>query len=368
MIPIGSLFNVFYMDVLNDVKFQDVSFTSASGSLFSVNRSVLASASQMCCDFMLDLNNFANAGDDHVHISTNFSNDELRSLMEFLTCGSLPSDDVSKQLDVSKANIFAAIGIDLLYVSTGVRNPSNRSNLEPCHIAMQPEVKLKQEDVKSEPSEDGDCQEYMPGSDDGEDEEEKKPLVKMRKATKAKKRKAPVTKEDNDSVDKPPEAKRSKPVDFFHFPQDGARELDLFKYHCRQCIRGFKDLDDYRQHFLRHRYEKADYERPYTCLRCFHFRGKFSELEKHMRESECKDGRYNDADSTITYFCAFCPGEGTIHQTVDEFNKHLQVGSLLILASTFKRSAALPGVLDVDKQLLVGQRTQLKGNGYFKQC
>ena len=49
------------------------------------------------------------------------------------------------------------------------------------------------------------------------------------------------------------------------------------------------------------------------------------QLGKHLKESSCKDTRYKDDTSSITYFCAFCTNEGAVFDTVDAFNKHLQV-------------------------------------------
>ena len=227
LVPLGTLFDVFYLDVINDAHFQDVCFKSVSGKTFKVNRSVLASASQLCCDLMPEIDT-----EECVHISTNIEDSELACLMDFLKSGSLPAAKTNAfQLDVTKANVFAALGIDLMFVSTGIK-----SRLEP---------EVKQGVIKSEAAEEDFDDIYITNEDVGKKEEEEyesQPLKRKRKPRIQSdvKRRCQVSKGIN--------RVGSKPDELFHFPQTGERALDTLKYQCQHCVRGFKELEDYRQH------------------------------------------------------------------------------------------------------------------------
>ena len=308
----------------------------------------------MCCDILLDL--IATGASDEtnsVHITTNFTNDELDCLMDFLKRGSLPvKSDGTQQLDVSKTEAFSALGIDLMWVSTGVRSgmldgtrrqpvthcvdPQIRMKLAAAHHHDRrgPEVHLKKEGIKNEPAADSYYFEplFMPPVDnvevqyEDEDYEEKPAFIRPADTEKKKgvnKRKSVQSGVPSAAV--PSKKRRSEKEDPFFFPQEGDRDLETLKYQCQNCVRGFRDLDDYRQHFLRHMYREDpdSKDRPYTCLRCFNFRGKHAQVESHMR-GPCKDARYKDEESLINYFCVFCPDGGSVHDTVEAFNKHLQ--------------------------------------------
>ena len=99
-IPLGELFKVHYTDPEVVANFRDVYITSGSGKSFGINRSVLACLSPMCRDLFLDLYNcpLANA-DDAIHISTNFSDQEVSELGDFFVSGGkLPAapEDMTK--------------------------------------------------------------------------------------------------------------------------------------------------------------------------------------------------------------------------------------------------------------------------------
>ena len=87
-IPLGELFKVYYMGPDVVANFWDVYITSVTGKVFGINRSVLACLSPMCRDLFLDLYKcpLANA-DESIHISTNFSDQEVSELRDFFCSG-----------------------------------------------------------------------------------------------------------------------------------------------------------------------------------------------------------------------------------------------------------------------------------------
>ena len=232
---LGSLYKVFYIDVFGEACFQDVFFASQSGRTFSVNRSVLACASPLCRDFLLDLNCYTSDESD-VHISTNFSDDELQRLVAFLHSGELPTT-TAESLDESKAEVFSAIGLDLKYLATGVR--------------------AETAELKVEPKDEEEFIEEFPEHEE-EEEENKRPD-----------RKSPV-KKPSSFPDEPLE-------DLFKFPQEGERNLDN-EVQCGLCVQSFSGDSNglflYRQHYLRHFVSDKQLwaDSAYSCLKCIYFK------------------------------------------------------------------------------------------------
>ena len=230
---IGSLYKVFYIDVFGEACFQDVFFASQSGRTYSVNRSVLACASPLCRDLLLDLNCYTSDESD-VHISTNFTDDELQRLVAFLHSGELPTT-AAESLDESKSEVFSAIGLDLKYLAAG--------------------VSAETAELKVEPKDEEDFTEELP---EHEEEENKRP---DRKTTIVKKLQVP---------DEPLE-------DLFKFPQEGERNLDN-EVQCGLCVQSFSGdyngLFLYRQHYLRHFVPDKQLwaDSAYSCLKCIYFK------------------------------------------------------------------------------------------------
>lgn len=111
-------------------------------------------------------------------------------------------------------------------------------------------------------------------------------------------------------------------IHFFHFPQEGSRDLS-HKYQCRRrCTRGFDSLVFYRQHFLRHDMESRDVTKAFACLRCFEFRGTSEQVEAHSKKDcQGETARKAGTSSRFTYFCWYCD---TLYDSHELYTKHLR--------------------------------------------
>lgn len=267
LVPLGSKFEVFYMDALNAPCFQDVILKSSSGKTFSVNRSVLASASQMCCDVMLDQNSF-----DNVHISTNLEDRELACLTDFLKLGFLPTNADTKQLDMSVANAFAALGIDLRLLSSRTQAWQETVDLI---------LKLEED---SEPDNNRDeSTNYV------DEQPPKSPVTKARTKVRRK------VQENPKELTKSPVTKartRLKRNDENINPTVAVKKcLSDKPFACTKCERRFASRSDLRRHDLTHTGEK-----PFGCTICNRYFSTKCALTRHV-------GVHNGAKP---YSCKYC--------------------------------------------------------------
>ena len=145
---------------------------------------------------------------------------------------------------------------------------------------------------------------------------------------------------------------KEDPKTFFYFPLDIDRDLDL-KYQCRRCHRGFNELYDYRQHYLRysfypgwifrkpfntrstniifstssafrHDLGKEDPSKAFACLRCYQFiSSNKKEVLDHGKDG-CTVKRHEDDKSSILYYCIYCPDGGTDLETSIEWLQHMK--------------------------------------------
>jgi len=349
MVPVGTLFKVFYTDPESLSGHQDVHFISESGNMHSVNRCVLACHSQVCRQVLRSVYAcpIANA-DENIYVSTNLSDDELTKIVKFVTGGFLPTLPGDGQtIDLTASSFFRAIGIDLQHLPVKpilTKSESNDVFSQPNDVTSQaniphdhpPDIDIKSEKIHEYYDDDVECnveftEDFM--------EEEDQPIRRKRK------RKAPAVNYDEEEEDEPlvekPKVKRksakkedttAKPKKivrpgeakdwYFHFPQDEERDLSN-PYQCQRCTRSFKSLPEYRQHFLRHNMEVPDFERAYTCLRCFNFTaGKEAAVQNHGK-SECPVKAHYDDDSCFTYFCVFCPDGGQSFGRLNDWSRHM---------------------------------------------
>lgn len=96
------------------------------------------------------------------------------------------------------------------------------------------------------------------------------------------------------------------------------------KYQCRRCVRGFNELYDYRQHFLRHDLGAEDYDKAFTCLRCYKFHSASKKEVLDHGKDGCDIKRHEDDKSSILYHCIYCPEGGTDLETSIEWLQHLK--------------------------------------------
>ena len=97
-----------YLQRDNWTQHQDVYIKALSGKEYGFNRCMLASLSWFCKDLFLEINECPLANlDEKIHVSSDFTEDELEALRDFFLTGSLPQP--SKGLRQS----FLAIGLDL---------------------------------------------------------------------------------------------------------------------------------------------------------------------------------------------------------------------------------------------------------------
>ena len=91
-IKLGASFEVFYTEAETLQSYQDVQFISLDGKKHGINRSVLAAGSKVCLDLLR--NHYTSCpianSDDVSYISTNLTNQELSTLISFLTKGTVP--------------------------------------------------------------------------------------------------------------------------------------------------------------------------------------------------------------------------------------------------------------------------------------
>ena len=287
-IPVGSLFKVFYTDKSTLLGSQDVYFISTSGHKHGINRAVLACGSQVCRDLLLDLYScpIANS-EDHVYISTNITDEDLEVIMAFFTDGMLPMDEAGKFSQCSK-QLFKLFGLDLDYLNS----PCNGNETE--SIKMEPEG----EDFEDDKLECFVSIDTYPLLTEGKNKKRKLEEKKSGKSNGYFPKRS-----KNSSV----ATFREDPKYFFYFPQTGSRDLTK-RYQCKRCVRGFKELFDYRQHYLRHEMDYEDYDKAFTCVRCYEYQSSSKKDVFDHGKEECKIKRHEDDQSCVRYFCVYCEG------------------------------------------------------------
>ena len=319
LIRIGTLFKVVYTKTLEDKNFHDVILLSSTGKSFGINRTVLSCTSQVCCDILLDLYKCPIANSDHcVHISTNLSNDELCIMTKFFVSGELPTVKETQQVDLQYCGVFTTFGINLQFIADSLRKLHDKGIKE-----EETDFEMKDESLKVELEATWDYRKRT----NVEDVTDK--IVKRRKDSEKSQISCQFTVPTKSQMSQylpyspPVVAGLSKMQSvLFHFPQDGERNLDM-KYQCGRCTRSFNALPDYRQHFMRHNLAQPNPKQSFSCVFCFDFTcSSNSELERH-RKDDCIVEKYDDDESVITYFCAFCDNSGTNFDTLQLLIKHL---------------------------------------------
>jgi len=350
----------------------DVQIISSSGKKFGINRTVLACSSPVCHDLMVELYACPLANSEEVvHISTDFDEAEVESIMNFFFTGALPVRN--EKLDAGLQPVFHALGLDLNYLA----EPGISIKAEP----VEPDLSVYEgpigdyfgeDDYYGNDGYDGENKPILPLQLQAKKKRQKKIIEDMENSvipnlpmltmsvtvdkpgkkraaassnkkgggSGAKKIKKAVKKEEEDDEsydedgtsptkqangEKKTRNRKSKedPKTFFYFPLDIDRDLDL-KYQCRRCHRGFNELYDYRQHYLRHDLGKEDPSKAFACLRCYQF---FSSNKKEVLDHG-KDGctvkRHEDDKSSILYYCIYCPDGGTDLETSIEWLQHMK--------------------------------------------
>ena len=330
LIQIGKLFDVSYGEAFHDEQYQDVHLISSTGERFSINRTVLACSSQVCTELLLDLYKcpIANS-EDSIHISTNLTNDDLTIILDFFTRGILPSNEYSKEADLSKAPVFSTFGIDLEYLVNSSKHTKDNDFYkefkfetdisEAVNFLWQDKLKTEH-DTKWE---------LHKGFGPTKDDLESPVPPKQQKYSNSKpKRNRPKYSFKAKSTmytpfDPPAKGGQSKAQALlFFFPQEGSRDYN-FKYQCGRCIRSFNGLPDYRQHYLRHNMQIQDTKAAFSCIFCFNYNcGSNQDLEEHRR-TECPVEKFDDEESMFSYYCAFCPDNNHYYQSTKSLTRHL---------------------------------------------
>ena len=307
----------------------DVQIISSSGKVFGINRMVLVCSTPVSTEF-LKKHWGSSVWEETVHVTTDFGDPELEALMNFCFTGALPMT-ADKALDMRFAAVFHAFGLDLNYLA----DPTAVIKTEPV------------EPVYEGPIGDYYGEDFLQQGFYEEDESKDLPILPLVQQGSKKKARKIIKEEDDEYIASPiPMKKRKKiklgntaesmktkrarqgkskddPKTFFYFPNDLERDFDL-KYQCRRCVRGFNELYDYRQHYMRHEHGKEDRSKAFCCLRCYQF---FSSNKKEVIEhgkDGCNVKRHEDDKSAIQYYCVFCPEGGTDHDTSIEWLQHLK--------------------------------------------
>ena len=289
MVPLGTLYNVHYIDEIGEHDFKDLHLISTNGNLHSLNRCVLASGSQVCCQMLNELyaDPLANS-DEFIYVSTNLDDDELATIINFLQNGLLPGS-AQDEVDHSYSSVFAAFGIELQCLDY---SPANDDDLE--RKGDPKFLNLHQGDYTDE----FDCEEEVLSKPKAfkrkrlfKSELERQVLLDRKRARREARSLEGC---DTDS--------RSR---YFHFPQEGLRDLSK-PYQCERCVRGFTNLYLYRQHFCRHDLGCEDFMKAFTCLRCFQYQCPTTKEVFDHGKYECKIKNHDDETSPVTYFCALC--------------------------------------------------------------
>jgi len=330
-VHLGSHSQIFYLssDVMKE--FEDVRMVSNSGQVFNFNRCVLAAQSRICYKVFRDVVYQIANSDETLTIVTNCTTEELMIMSDFFLRGKTPGRsndplvDPANNIDSETLSLFHTFGVDLT------------SGSKPSHLnSLSSDPKEESEDqkplwIKSE-EEGVDVSQVIGEYDTGlidtildypEDETIfDGPKVKKgpKKANKANKRKRDQT-ENNDATagGDQPKAKKEKKTKvkkeisqnsnvketYFYFPQTGERDLSL-PFQCHRCIRGFKDVFGYRQHFHRHDLETPDYSKAFVCIRCDYFTGSSQVMLADHGKKECAVERHDDENSKFSYYCYKC--------------------------------------------------------------
>ena len=297
-----------YLQRDNWTQHQDVYIKALSGKEYGFNRCMLASLSWFCKDLFLEINECPLANlDEKIHVSSDFTEDELEALRDFFLTGSLPQP--SKGLRQS----FLAIGLDLQNLIASFQQSAaykyKGSSEMDTKVEDKVEVKMEVEGGHSD-------NDYFPDlmEQDYEDqdyEEDEKPLkpkkAVRKKASKAAKatKKLPAPAKAKVKVKKSYDPDPKKKEFYFFFPETEERDLSK-PYQCERCTRGFKDAQEYRYHFHRHDIGGEDYSKAFVCDKCENYECELpKELAEH-RKNECQVNKRNDAGGKFNYFCAIC--------------------------------------------------------------
>ena len=337
LVPIGVPFNVNYINKECFDDYQDLHFLSETLQTFSVNRCVFACASGMCYNMLQGLYEcpIANS-DDNIYISTNFTDEELKVLVDFLTLGLLPSTNNS--VDREYDSVFETFGLNLDVLSFS----DEAVKFEPEDIYVKLE---KVDDVMDMSEAFNDMQEHYSDLDEPDlnfsepnspaqpaavpllhkmeedmEEEEDPSWNPDKEATKTGYIKLPSkAKKYIPRPKKQPELK----LELFKFPQTGERDFSKI-YQCGFCIESFPDAQSYRQHFLRHQLDPSEYtKKVYPCLRCLNY---WSNVVKHVEEHgkvECPVPSFDDETANIFYYCVYCQPMGRF-DTFKAFSVHVE--------------------------------------------
>jgi len=282
--------SIYYIEPANLTRYQDVYIKSESGATFGFNRSHLSALSSICHDIFMDLYQCPLANSDEaIHISTNLTKRELEMLSDFFLHGSLPTLAEDYGVNFKTKALFEAFGLRLQNLQCVKQEHGLQSfNDEPISLLTD----FDPEDDDFIPSKKArDSIQHKEESDMWDESPTPSPVPK--KQPKAKRARRHV----NESSE-----------DLFSFPQTGQRDFSL-AFQCQRCVRGFNRVMDYRQHYYRHEMGKEDLSKAFVCLKCMNFTaasiGLVGKNSAHWCK-ECPVKRFDDMNSKITYFCAFC--------------------------------------------------------------
>jgi len=329
LVSLGNPFKVFYLNADSMLPHHDVQIFSKSGEKFAFSRCLLAAISDVLYNVFKDLYAcpLANA-DDVISVSTDITSEELQSMTDFFLEGKLPTVPTSGCVDSNARSVFKAFGfnLDSLNSTTGEDGGGNflTQREPPDENICKQEMEVAEEYDEDDPDyyDDGNYQNY--GDESDEDYAEDKDNVLLEPVVKNGKRKASakngagtakrarrsgVKSEGGKAKTGAPAVNASEGKDtYFYFPQEGERDLSL-PFQCERCIRGFKKVDAYRQHFHRHELGTEDYSKAYICTRCEKFYADSAKTVGKHGKDECTVKRHDDIESMFTYFCAKCdPG------------------------------------------------------------
>ena len=75
---------------------------------------------------------------------------------------------------------------------------------------------------------------------------------------------------------------------------------------------------------LRHDLGAEDYDKAFTCLRCYKFHSASKKEVLDHGKDGCDIKRHEDDKSSILYHCIYCPEGGTDLETSIEWLQHLK--------------------------------------------
>jgi len=330
---LGSRSNIYYLEAEILREFEDVKMVSNSGQVFKFNRCVLAAQSPICYRVFQDVCRCCSAPtniEETLTIVTDFTTEEVQALSDFFLHGKVPLDSPSAE------STFQAFGIDLEKLKSNIVGSDQKSAAYEnfCHNRksdLRNDLRKQANNVQQEDdpwgpvwikSEDIDTViDYGDGDVPMDEYLDEKGTLLNNRSDLARLKKQPSSKAKN-VVKKEPKVtvKKSKKKSkvkkeigqnanlketYFYFPQTGERDLSL-PFQCHRCIRGFKDVFSYRQHFHRHDLETPDYAKAFVCIRCDYFTGSSNTMLVEHGKKSCAVERHDDENSRFSYYCLRC--------------------------------------------------------------